>query len=115
MRGIRIELVNQMARDQVYIEDTELEAVKKALDKIASEIEHFRSEPRSSPLMYLGACELRQPYPTVHTLDAAYYIASDSSGLSLSAFKEQEFRFPGYSPSRLAAVIGRAMDEFKQR
>ena len=114
-RGIRIELSNQMARDQVYIEDTELETVKKALDKIASGIVEFRNEPGSSPLMYLGACELRQPYPTVHTLDAAYYITSASSGLSLSAFKSQEFRFSGYGPSRLAAVIARAMDEFKQR
>jgi hypothetical protein len=114
-RGIRIELSNQKARDQVYIEDTHLEAVKQALDKIANGIGEFRNEPRSSPLMCLGACELRQPCPTVHTLDAAYYIARDSSGLSLSAFKAQEFRFPGYSPSRLATAIAKAMDEFKQR
>jgi hypothetical protein len=114
-RGIRIELSNKMAKDQVYIEDTELAAVNKALDKIASEIEQFQNEPRSSPLMYLGSCELRQPYPTVHSLDAAYYIARDSSGLSLSAFKAQEFRFPGFSPSQLAAAIASAMDEFKQR
>lgn len=114
MRGIRIELVKQTARDEVYLEDTELKTVKQALDRIASEIDEFRREPRTSPYMYLGSCELRQPRPTVHTLSAAYYIAPDSSGLSLSAFKEQEFRFPGYSPSLLAAAIGRAIEEFEE-
>jgi hypothetical protein len=112
MRGIRIELVKETARDEVYLEDTELKTVKQELDKIASGIDEFRREPRTSPYIYLGSCELRQPRPTVHTLSAAYYIAPDSSGLSLSAFKEQEFRFPGYSPSLLAAAIGRAMQEF---
>lgn len=115
MRGIRIELVKlvkETARDEVYLEDTELKTVKQELDKIASGIDEFRREPRTSPYMYLGSCELRQPRPTVHTLSAAYYIAPDSSGLSLSAFKKQEFRFPGYSPSLLAAAIGRAMQEF---
>lgn len=115
MRGIRIELVKQTARDEVYLDDTEFKTVKKALDRIASDIDEFRRKPRTSPYMYLGACEFWHPYPTVHTLNAAYYIAPDSSGLSLSAFKGQEFRFPGYSPSLLAAAIGRAMEEFKQR
>src|SRR5215216_4771059 len=92
LRGIRIELTNQNARDQVYLDEAKLEAVKKALEEIERGIESFRNEGGDAPLRYLGACELRQPRPTVHTLSAAYYIAPDSSGLSMSAFKGQEFR-----------------------
>jgi hypothetical protein len=115
MRGIRIDLANQNSRDQVYLEEAKLEAVKKALEEIESGIESFRKERRSAPYSYLGSCELRQPYPSVHTLNAAFYIAPDSSGLSLSAFKDQDFRFPDHSPSELAAAIDRAIDQLKQR
>jgi hypothetical protein len=115
MRGIRIELSNQSAADRVYLAEPELEVVKKALERIESDIESFRNERGDAPLRYLGACELRQPRATVHTLNAAYYIAPDSSGLSLSAFKGQEFRFPNHRPSELAEAIGRAMNELKQR
>ena len=108
MGGIRIDLATQNETDQVYLDDASLEAVKKALDEIASGLESFRNERGNAPFRYLGSCELRPLRPAVHTLSAAYYIAPDSSGLSLSAFKGQEFRFPGRSPSQLAAVIVRA-------
>ncbi len=113
MRGIRMELASQNVTDQVYLDEAKLELVKKALEQIGRGIESFRNERGDAPLRYLGACELRQPRPTVHTLSAAYYIAPDSSGLSLSAFKGQEFRFPNQRPSELAEAIGRAMDELK--
>jgi len=113
MRGIRIELTNQNATDQVYLDEAKLEAMKKALEEIESGIEGFRNERGDGPLRYLGACELRQSRPTVHTLSAAYYIAPDSSGLSLSAFKGQQFRFPNHRPSELAEAIGRVMDGLK--
>ncbi|MCM3872326.1 MAG: hypothetical protein ND895_16715 [Pyrinomonadaceae bacterium] len=114
MSGIRIELTSQNATDLVYLEDAELEVMKKALEGIESGIEYFRTERADAPLRYLGACELRQPRPTIHALSAAYYIAPDSSGLSLSAFKGHEFRFPNHKPSELAQVIRRVMDELKR-
>ena len=114
MCGIRIDLANQNASDQVYLEETRLEAVKRALEQIESEIESFRKEPQSSPYNYLGAAEFWHPQLRVHTLNAAYYIAPDSSGLSLSAYKGQQFRFPDHGPSELAKAIGQAMDELKQ-
>lgn len=113
MSGIRIGLTNQNATDQVYLDGPKLEELQKALEEIERGIESFRNERGDAPLRYLGACELRQPRPTVHTLSAAYYIAPDSSGLSLSAFKGQEFRFPNHRPSGLVEAIGRAMDELK--
>jgi hypothetical protein len=84
MRGIRIELAGPNATDRVYLAEPELEVVKKALEGIESGIDSFRNERGDAPLRYLGACELWQPRPTVHTLSAAYFIAPDSSGLSLA-------------------------------
>src|SRR5258705_7103759 len=112
--GIRIDLANQNARDQVYIEEAKLEAIRLALEEIESGIESFRKEPASSPYRYLGAAEFWHPHLEVHTLNAAYYIAPDSSGLSLSAYKGQQFRFPNHRLSELAKVIGIAMDELKR-
>lgn len=114
MRGIRIDLTNQNESDQVYLEEAKLEAVKKALEEIESGIETFRKEPASSAHTYLGAAEFWHPHLNVHTLNAAYYIAPDSSGLSLSAYRDQGFRFPGHRPSELAKAISRAMDDLKQ-
>ena len=115
MCGMRIDLHNQNARDQVYLEEAKAEAVKRALHEIEGEIESFREEPASSPYRYQGAAEFWHPHLKVHTLNAAYYIAPESSGLSLSAYKGQEFRFPDHRPSELAKAIGKAMDELKQR
>jgi hypothetical protein len=113
MSGIRMGLTNQNATDQVYLDKPKLEELKKALEEIERGIEDFRNEQGDAPLRYLGSCELWQPRPTVHTLSAAFYIAPNSSGLSLSAFKGQEFRFPNHRTSELAEAIGRAMDELK--
>jgi hypothetical protein len=113
MCGIRIDLANQNARDQVHLEEAKLEAVRKALEEIENGIDGYRKEPVDSPYRYYGAAEFWHPYLKVHTLNAAYYIAPDSSGLSLSAYKGQGFRFPDHRPSELATVIGMAMDELK--
>ena len=115
MCGIRIDLENPNARDQVYLEQAKLDAVRKALEEIESGIENFRKEPADTPLRYRGAAEFWHPHLKVHTLSAAYYIAPNSSGLSLSAYKGQEFRFRNHRPSGLANAIGKAMDELKQR
>jgi hypothetical protein len=114
MCGIRIDLASKNARDQVYLEEAKLEALRKALEEIESGIESFRKEPASSPYRYLGASEFWHPHLKVHTLNAAYYIAPDSSGLSLSAYKGQQFRFPDHRLSELAKVVGMAMDELKR-
>jgi len=46
-------------------------------------------------------------------LDAAYYFASDSSGLALHPGNKGEFRFPNEDPLKLAAAIERAVDQLK--
>jgi hypothetical protein len=90
MGGIRIDLSTQTAMDQIYLDDVSMEDLKKDLDEIASYVEYFRNKHVKGSLGYLGSCRLRQSSPTAHTLSAAFYIAPDSSGLSLSAFKGQE-------------------------
>ena len=114
MCGTRIDLANQNARDQVYLGEAKLEAVRKALEEIESGIEGYRKEPADTRYRYYGAAEFWHPNLKVHTLNAAYYIAPDSSGLSLSAYKGQGFRFPDHRPSELARVIGMALDELKR-
>lgn len=114
MCGIRIDLTNRKASDQVYLEEAKLEAVRKALEEIESAIEGFRKERSDTPYRYHGAAEFWHPHLRVHTINAAYYIAPDSSGLSLSAYKGQEFRFPGHRPSEFGKAIGMAMDELKR-
>ena len=114
MRGIRIDLANGRAQDRVYIEEARLEAIKSALEEIENGIETFRKEPESAPYRYHGAAEFWHPHVRVHTLNAAYYIAPDSSGLSLSAYRDEEFRFPNHRPAELAELIGRALAELKQ-
>jgi hypothetical protein len=115
MRGVRIDLANAKATDQVYLDESRLEAVKNALDQIDSEIASFKTEPEGAAYRYRGAAEFWHPDVRIHTLNAAYYIAPDSSGLSLSAYKGQEFRLPDHRPSELARAIVRAMDELKQQ
>ena len=114
MCGIRLDLANQKASDQVYLEAAQLEAVRRALEEIESGIGTFRKEPAGSPYRYLGAAEFWHPHLKVHTLNAAYYVAPDSSGLSLSAYKDQGFRFPDHRPSEFAKVIGVAMGELQR-
>jgi hypothetical protein len=82
--------------------------------EIESGIGTFRKEPAGSPYRYLGAAEFWHPHLKVHTLNAAYYVAPESSGLSLSAYKDQGFRFPDHRPSELAELIGMAMNELQR-
>jgi hypothetical protein len=115
MRGIRIDLSNENTTDQIYLEEAKLEAIKKALVEIESGSESFRKEISSTPVRYYGAAEFWRPYQRIHTLNAAYYIRPESSGLSLSAYKDQEFRFPDHRPRELADLISRAIKELNQR
>ena len=114
MCGIRIDLATHNASDQVYLEEAHLETIKAALEQIDSEIASFRNEPDPAPNRYRGAAEFWHPQLRVHTLNAAYYIVPGSSGLSLSAYKQQEFRFPDHRPLELAKVMGQGIDELKQ-
>jgi hypothetical protein len=121
MRGIRIDLSSRDSQDDVYLGEETLNAYKNALDEISTYAarEHSQGTLRSGVTpggtAYLGARVFwyGDTCPSVHALDAAYYSAPHSSGLSLSAFKQAGFRFPDQDPSQLSAAIARAIDQLK--
>lgn len=115
MKGIRIDLAKQDASDQVFLNETKLAVTRNAVNEISKGLGRLRREDSDIPHRCLGAEEFWHPYPTVHTLDVAYCIAPSWSGLALSAYKGQGFRFPGRSPTELAAAITRAIEELKRR
>jgi hypothetical protein len=121
MRGVRIDLSSRDSQDEVYLGEETLNAYKNALDEISSDATRERSQGTlrdgvtPGGTAYLGARIFwyGDTCPSVHALDAAYYSAPDSSGLSLSAFKQAGFRFPDQDPSRLSAAIARAMNQLR--
>jgi hypothetical protein len=119
MSGIRVDLSTRNIRDQVYLGEETLSVYKNALAQISTESARKRSQGTARDHLtpdgtsYLGAEVFWYAYnlPRVHTLDAAYYFAPDSSGLYLSAFKHEGFRFPDQDPAQLSAAIATAIDQ----
>lgn len=121
MGGIRINLANPAAIDEVYLEQDKLEVVKTALDEIARGVA-VHATNRANTNSYFGAYEFgpaERNRPPRHALTAAYYFGTDPPGLSLvtgkPTFERMEYRFPGQQPEQLAELIARALEELKAR
>jgi hypothetical protein len=116
IRGIRIDLTDGDAKDEVYLGEETLSVYKNALDQISRDMARersrrtFRGATAQTGTECLGACVFwyAEKAPRVHCLNAAYCIAPDWSGLVLSAFQQVGFRFPGQDPSQLSIAIARA-------
>jgi hypothetical protein len=121
MRGVRIDLSSQDSKDEVYLGEGTLGRYKSALDEISRNIPGSRNSARDGLVpggtSYLGSCIFwnSNNTPRVHALNATYYFASHSEGVSLSALKEAEFRFPKQDPSQFSAAIALAIDQLKGR
>jgi hypothetical protein len=119
LRGIRINLANESTKDEVYLDEETLGVYKKALDEISHGAPQFRDRFAKNVVpggaSYFGAEVFwyGDRVPRVRALDAAYYFASDSSGLALHSGNKREFRFPNEDPQKLAAAIERAVDQLK--
>ena len=117
IRGIRIDLANGDAKDAVYLGEETLGVYNNALDQISRDVARERSRKTvrrataHAGTQCLGACVFwyADKVPRVHCLNAAYCIAPDFSGLTLSAFQQVGFRFPGRDPSQLSITLARAM------
>jgi len=115
MRGLRIGLRNQKSDDQIYLGEETLPAYRDALD----EISRFQRSPQPNTppggTQYFGARLFwyGNNTPYVHALDVADYVAPRSSGLSLSAFRQEEFRFPGQEAAQLSQEISEAITQLK--
>ena len=115
IRGIRIDLSNEKSRDQIYLDEQRLGPIRNALLEIERGVESYRKEQDPTPIRYYGAAEFWRPNEHVHTLNAAYFIRPGSQGLSVSAYKPEEFRFPGHRPIELADLISRAIQVLNQQ
>jgi hypothetical protein len=122
MRGIRIDLSSRESKDQIFLGEETLSIYQKALDVIERDGTRQRNEGTArghlTPgISFVGAEVFwyGDKKPQVHALNAAYYFASDSSGLYVSAFKDDGFRFPDQEPSQLSQAIARATDMLEKR
>jgi hypothetical protein len=119
LHGIRIDLANQSTKDEVYLDEETLGVYTKALNEISHGAPQFRDQfaknvpPGGASYFGAGVFWYGDRFPSVRALDAAYYFASDSSGLALHAGNNGEFRFPNEDPLQLAAAIERAMQQLK--
>jgi hypothetical protein len=123
MRGIRIDLASRESEDQVFLGEETLSVYKNALDVIERDAMRERNEGTAREHLTPGGISFggaevfwyADKKPQVHALNAAYYFAPDSSGLFVSAFKGDGFRFPDQQPSQLSQAIARAMDKLRNR
>jgi hypothetical protein len=123
MSGVRIDLSTTNDRDQVYLGEETLGAYKNALDEISAATARGSSLGSAHAQMAPGgvSCTGAQLFwyaykvPRVHALEAAYCSAPGSSGLTLSAFKQVDFRFPGQNAAQLSVAIAEAIDQLKAR
>jgi hypothetical protein len=115
MRGVRIDLRNRDSEDQVYLGEETLAVYKNALDEITRSVNLSAKDVAPGGCEYFGAEVFWYGYkiPRVHALTAAQYFKFDSSGLSVSAFKHTEFRFPHQDASQLSVAIAAAIDQLK--
>ena len=111
VRGIRIDLRNEISSDHIYVEESELVYLKHELDSMDCSVADMRNESGAAHrIRGIARCRPSQSVPQAYC--PGYYIGPESEGLLLSTFSGGNFRFPSERPSSLADAIGRAMSEF---
>jgi hypothetical protein len=120
LRGVRIDLLGQDVKDQVYLGEETLPAFKAAFDEISQSAAHgcaSNSGDTCPPNLFVGAALFwyGDRVPNVHTLTAAHYFQQGSTGLVLQTIGVGRFWFPDQDASRLSTAVAHAMDQLKQR
>ncbi len=120
LRGVRIDLLGQDVKDQVYLGEETLPAFKAAFEEISQDAARGcsgNSGELCPPNLFVGAALFwhGDRVPSVHTMTAAHYFQQHSTGLVLQTIGVGRFWFPDQDASRLSAAIGRAMDQLKER
>ncbi len=115
LRGIRIDLSDDNAKDQVYLGEETLTQFRDALEEI-SHSGYTCAEP-CPPNRFFGAALFwyGDKHPSVHTLTAAHYYQPGSSGMMLRAIGAPAFFFPDQNESRLSEAIVLAIEHLKGR
>jgi hypothetical protein len=116
IRGVKIDLSSENARDQVYLDEQATERTRSALKEISEAVLHT-GMPGASGCM--GAKEFwpgyNRPWNKYHELNVDFCGDSKDSALVLHGRgKPGSFHFPGKSPTVLAEVLATAMENLKQ-
>ena len=116
LRGVKVELSSEKARDQVYLDEQATERTRSALKEI-SEAVVLTGMPDASGCT--GAKEFWPgydwPWNRYHELDVNFCGNSKNRELVLyGRGKPGSFHFPGKSPTNLAEVLSTAMEKLKQ-
>jgi hypothetical protein len=116
MRGVRVDLVNKVASDRIYLDEEAAKRTKSALESIA---EGVARRPLSNNGCF-GAKEFWPlydwPWNKYHELNAEVCNTPAGYGLTLSGrHKPGSFLLLQQGPERLAALLGTALDQLKER
>jgi hypothetical protein len=116
IRGVKIDLSSENARDQVYLDEQATERTRSALKEI-SEAVLLTGMP--GPSSCEGAKEFwplyNWPWNKYHELNADFCGDSKNSALVLHGRgKPGSFHFPGKSPTALAEILATAKEKLKQ-
>lgn len=116
LRGIRVELSSEKAKDQVYLDEQAMERTRAALKEISEAIVLIGMPGASG---CTGAKEFwpgyNWPWNKYHELNVDFCGDSRNSALVLHGRgKPGSFRFPGKSPTVLAEILATAMEKLKQ-
>ncbi len=116
LRGVRVDLSSEEARDQVYLDEQATERTRSALKEISAAVA-LSGMPGASGCM--GAKEFwpgyNWPWNKYHELNVDFCGDSKNSALVLHGRgKPGSFHFPGKNPTVLAEIFGTAMEKLKQ-
>lgn len=117
LRGVRVDLSSEKARDQVYLDEQATERTRSALKEISAAV-------ALSGMPGTGGCTGAKefwplydwPWNKYHELNIDFCRDSKNSALVLyGRGKPGSFHFPGKSPDVLAEILATAIEKLKQR
>ncbi len=116
LRGVRVELSSEKAKDQVYLDEQATERTRSALEEISVAVA-LNGMPGASGCT--GAKEFWPgydwPWNKYHELNVDFCGDSKNSALVIHGRgKPGSFHFPGKSPTVLAEILATAMEKLKQ-
>lgn len=113
MRGVRFDLENNSARDQVYLDEGQLGVVRRQLGGMEKGLRFMDRD--AAPYNVFGTQSCWMQKRPLRILCPDYYAGPDHSGLRLRSYGGPLFEFPDRKPSELAELIDRATAALEKR